>query len=192
MKRREFVEKLGVGSAVLVSGGVLAGGPSAPVRAEQDDEKEHDHDHRPLSGNRANATVSFGAWQSDPPHDRFTVPTDRTRNQHQLIPHEARIKAGGSVNFVIGGFHNVNVYGPGTRPEDINTSMTVPGSAPPLIDDPNNRVYRGLDPRTQSQDRVEVVHFANPGRYLVICGVRPHFQEGMFGFVRVDDADDDN
>jgi plastocyanin len=191
MKRREFVEKLGVGSAVLVTGGVLAGGPSAPVRAQQDDDEDHDHDHRPLSGDRANATVSFGEWQSDPPHDRFTVPNDRTRNQHQLIPHEARIKAGGSVNFVIGGFHNVNVYDDGTQPSEIDTTKIVPGSAPPLIDDPNHRVYRGLDPRTQSQDRVEVVHFPKAGRFLVICGVRGHFvNDNMFGFVRVDDDDD--
>jgi len=56
---------------------------------------------------------------------------------------------------------------------------------PAMIDDPNNRIYRGLDPRPLPQDRVEVVHFDEPGLYLVICGVLPHFQEGMWGFVRV-------
>jgi hypothetical protein len=35
------------------------------------------------------------------------------------------------------------------------------------------------------QDRVEVVHFPNPGRFLVICAVLPHFNEGMTGYVRV-------
>jgi uncharacterized cupredoxin-like copper-binding protein len=54
-----------------------------------------------------------------------------------------------------------------------------------LIADPNRRVYRGLDPSLQPADRVEVVHFAEPGTYLVICGVLPHFQAGMYGFVRV-------
>lgn len=34
-------------------------------------------------------------------------------------------------------------------------------------------------------DRVEVVQFAEPGTYLVICGVLPHFQEGMYGYMRV-------
>jgi len=63
--------------------------------------------------------------------------------------------------------------------------MVVPGSVPPLIDDPNNRVYRGPDPRTQSQGRVEVVSFKTPGTYLVICAVRPHFvNDNMFGFVK--------
>jgi hypothetical protein len=41
------------------------------------------------------------------------------------------------------------------------------------------------------QDRVEVVRFSEPGRYLVICGVLPHFYDAatgqfiMFGYVRV-------
>ena len=54
-----------------------------------------------------------------------------------------------------------------------------------MINDPDRRIYRGLDPRLVPQDRVEVVHFANPGTYLVICGVLPHFNDDMFGFVRV-------
>jgi hypothetical protein len=41
------------------------------------------------------------------------------------------------------------------------------------------------------ETRLEVVRFPNPGRYLVLCGVLPHFYEGvsgefiMFGYVRV-------
>lgn len=35
------------------------------------------------------------------------------------------------------------------------------------------------------QDRTESVNFPNPGTYLVICGVRGHFPDGMFGFVTV-------
>src|SRR5215813_6107469 len=53
-----------------------------------------------------NATVSFGAWQSKPDeYDRFKDPTNRNRNDHVQLPKEAVIKAGGSVNFVISGFH---------------------------------------------------------------------------------------
>ena len=76
--------------------------------------------------------------------------------------------------------------------------------APPLIDDATNRIYRGIDPtvfpflqgppqqgpidppaQPVLQDRVEVVHFPNPGTYLVICGVLPHFNDGMVGYVKV-------
>jgi plastocyanin len=139
-------------------------------------------------GPLSNATVSFGGWMASPPLDRFPNESPRTANHHELIPQVAKIKAGGTVNFIIGGFHHVLVYDDGTKPEDINTSITIPPTnqpAPPLIADPNRRIYRGLDPSTQLQDRVEVVHFPNPGTYLVICGVLPHFQEGMYGFVRV-------
>ena len=171
MERRTFVTS------------VLATGLVTPLVAAQD------HDHKPVEGPLANASVSFGNWRTDPPLDRFPNLSDRFRNGHQLIPHEATIKAGGTVNFVIGGFHHVLVYAPGTQPEDINTSLTVSVTAPPgppLINDPSNRVYRGLDPSLFPQDRVEVVQFDSPGTYLVICGVLPHFAtDGMYGFVKV-------
>lgn len=172
---------------------LLAGSVASPALAGQG------HNHAAVDGPLANATVSFGQWQSSPAFDRFPANNDRTRNGHQLIPNEATIKAGGTVNFIIGGFHQVLVYAPGTEPTDINTTLVTsvtnpPG--PPLIDDPTNRVYRGLDPSTLPllrapvpaalQDRVEVVHFANPGRYLVMCGVQPHFvNDRMFGWVKV-------
>ena len=146
------------------------------------------HNHKPISGPLANANVSFGQWPTDPPLDRFpNLGAPGIPNGHQLIPNEVKIKAGGTVNFVIGGFHHVLVYDDGTQLSDINANLLVPGSVPPgLINDPNNRIYRGLDPRVFPQDRVEVVGFSKPGIYLVICGVRPHFvNDGMFGFVRV-------
>ena len=138
-------------------------------------------------GPLSNATVSFGSWMTSPPLDRFPNLSPITANHHELIPQVAKIKAGGTVNFIISGFHNVLVYDDGTQPTDINTSVTVlpTNGGPPLINDPDDRIYRGLDPSLLPQDRVEVVHFANPGTYLVMCGVLPHFQEGMFGFVKV-------
>jgi hypothetical protein len=168
-------------------------------------------------GRQANATVSFGAWQTGPAAgpppvlelDRFPNFSPRLRNQHQLIPNVVKIKAGGSVNFIIGGFHHPIVYDDGTQPEDIDvtipTSPTTTRGPNPfprvvLIDDPTNRIYRGLDPSLQPldlggaflQDRVEVVSFPKPGKYLVICGIRGHFvNDGMFGFVEVREDDDD-
>lgn len=194
MKRREFVEKLGIGSALIVSSSALA----APGHAAQD-EDNGEHDHRPVSGDRANATVSFGAW----PVGTLASPLDRTvtpdapaaPNIHQLIPYVTTIKEGGSVNFVLAGFHQVVVYGPGTRPDDINALLFDPLPGPPglgLINDPTNRVYRGLSPVGLPQDRVEVVHFGQPGRYLVICAVTFHFADNMFGWVRVRRRDDED
>ena len=138
-----------------------------------------------------NATVSFGQWMSSPPLDRYpNFAGSPTTNVHALSPNVVTIKAGGSVNFIISGLHNIIVYDDGTQPTDINIANTIPTTNPappvvPIIDDPNGRIYRGLDPTLQPSDRVEVVNFSEPGTYLVICGVLPHFQEGMYGYVRV-------
>ena len=143
-----------------------------------------------LFGPSVQATVGFGQWKTDPPFDRFPVANANliSQNNHQLIPQVVTIKAGGAVNFIISGFHEPVIYDAGTQPEDINTDLQlpIPPVPVPLIDDPNNRIFRGVDPRTVSQDRVESVTFDKPGTYLVICSVLPHFvNDGMFGFVRV-------
>jgi hypothetical protein len=54
-----------------------------------------------------------------------------------------------------------------------------------LIDDPERRLYRGANPIGLLQDRVEVVHFSEPGLYLVICSVNVHFADNMYGWVMV-------
>jgi hypothetical protein len=99
------------------------------------------------------AFVSFGQWPTHPPFDRFpNVPPTPAQNVHLLTPYFPTIKARGSVNFIIAGLHNVQIFEPGIKPEDINkglvTGMT--GPAPftdlPIIDDPVGRIYRGPDP----------------------------------------------
>lgn len=161
-----------------------------------DDKKPNarsDNDSRQLR----NATVSFGGWMTTPSLDRFPNVSPIPANHHALTPGTVTIKAGGTVNFIIGGFHQVLVYDDGTRPEQINTNLLVTptvGNLPRfLIDDPNRRIYRGLDPSTQSQDRVEVIHFDRPGTFLVVCAVRPHFvNDRMYGYVRVLPNNDDD
>src|SRR5262245_10731408 len=73
-----------------------------------------------LDGPLSNATVSFGEWMT--PVDRFPNNSPPTANHHELIPQVAKIKAGGTVNFIIAGLHQVIVYDDGTQPEDINTA----------------------------------------------------------------------
>jgi plastocyanin len=98
----------------------------------------------------------------------------------------------GGVNFIISGNHVVTIYDDNTRPEDIDPNLLVPGitTAGGVIDDPDKRIYRGVNETapTGARDRVEVVHFSKPGTYLVICAVRNHFvNDGMYGFVVVRD-----
>jgi hypothetical protein len=139
-------------------------------------------------GPLSSATISFGSWMTTPSLDRFPAASPRPANHHHFCPSEVTIRSGGCVNLVISGFHHVLVYDDGTQPGDINTSLVISPTnqpVPPLIADPNRRIYRGLDPSLFPQDRVEVVHFDRPGTYLVTCGVLAHFLEGMHGFVRV-------
>lgn len=148
-----------------------------------------------LSGRRADATVSFGLWQTDPPLNRFAGnPAMGAGNHHEVIPNVSRInisrKDSGGVNFIISGNHVVAIYDDGTRPEDIDPNLLVPGitTAGGVIDDPDKRIYLGANETapTGARDRVEVVHFSKPGTYLVICAIRNHFvDDGMYGFVVV-------
>jgi plastocyanin len=143
-----------------------------------------------LESRLATATVSFGAWHTEPPLDRFPNASPPEGNHHQLIPQHVVIPAGGTVNFIISGLHQVIVYDDGTQPADIDVTKTTTTTGTPadvvLIDDPASRIYRGVDPSLYPRDRSEVVTFPKAGIYLVICGVRDHFvEDGMFGFVTV-------
>jgi len=189
----------------------IAAGLGIVAKGEKDKPREkvaQDHDHKPISGPLSNATVSFGSWQSGPTaasypgtagpeFDRTDPavagppptggPNDRFRNVHQVIPFEVTIKEGGSVNFIVAGFHQITIYGNGKQLSDVSTAVLVAPNPPGLIDDPVDRVFRGVSPATTglSQDRVEVVNFPNQGVYLVICAVLPHFRDKMHGWVKV-------
>lgn len=181
MKRREFVGKVSLGSAVALAAGTA---PLASARG---------HDHRPIDGPLASATVSFGQWPAgaSPTLDRMATPdAPAAANTHLLLPYRAKVKVGGSVNFIIAGFHQIVVYGPGKAPGDVNTGtlLPIPGLPPflGLIDDPAGRVYRGPTPAGLPQDRVEVVQFNQRGSHLVICSFSPHFiNDNMHGWVDV-------
>jgi len=71
-----------------------------------------------------------------------------------------------------------------------------------LCDVPNGRISRGLSPTAvpasffgpndppaiipaAPPDRIEAVSFPRVGVYLVICAVRGHFLQGMYGYVIV-------
>ena len=60
---------------------------------------------------------------------------------HVILPNAINTKLDGVVQFLVAGFHQIVVYKPGTKPEDI----LVPGSGT-FINDPNNRYYEGINP----------------------------------------------
>jgi hypothetical protein len=196
--RRNLLRAAAAGGAAAVGLGPAAYG------------QEHAHGKdRPLSGNRAQATVAFGQWDADPanPFDRQPVNSDRFRNVHAVLPFEAVIEEGGAVSFIISGVHQVAIYSEEATLEHLQSVAVLPANqlpgVPPLFDYEPDRVYRGLDPRVLTyatlvtippattpvnllvQDRVETVNFPKRGKYLVICSVVPHLLEGMHGYVRV-------
>jgi hypothetical protein len=145
------------------------------------------------------------------PLDRMAPVIPPDRNVHKHLPFEAEVEKGGAVSFIISGLHQILIY-EGLDFEDVKARFDKEGTVipappggpafPPLVELPAGRVYRGVDPRTlfnprppavpgdpivlaPNFDRTESVNFFKRGRYLVVCGVLPHFNEGMFGYVRV-------
>jgi plastocyanin len=183
---------------------------------DDDDKDWHDRDNdkAPVS-----VTVSFGAGLNTamgPPNEA---------NDH-ILPKRIEVKAGGVVNFVVAGFHQIFAYVPGVKPQDILDAA--PDFGPPAIpvtpdnlyinyglrpgQDSSILFYVGLNPGglvggpppnplpppppppamgpvpvlfTNFFNRVESIVFPEPGRYLVICNVNPHFRAGMMAWVKV-------
>src|SRR5262245_25644619 len=192
---------------LLIGAGGVTAAMSLATKSETEAQKpqdgpSHAHSDKPISGPLAEATVSFGQWPADSTVDRMRVANPGNLNTHVLIPNEVKIQAGGAVDFVVAGSHQIVIYDNGTEPGDIKAALAYPAPLANLINDPSRRIYVGLSPSgvpanffaqgvpaaaipAPPQDRVESVTFPNPGTYLVICAVRSHFVVGMFGFVRV-------
>lgn len=137
---------------------------------------------------RMSVTVAFGAGLN-------TAQQGNAANHH-VLPTTIEIKAGGVVNFAVAGFHQIVVYNPGTDDEDI----VVPAFPPNLFVNYqlNTAYYVGLNPdnaneatppapanRFNGENRIESVSFPEPGVYLVICNVTPHFRDGMYAYIKV-------
>src|SRR5688572_15457958 len=138
--RRNLLKAAAGGSVAAGLGMMIQPKVAEPAMAQQFHQGGHPP-RGPLSGPLVSATVSFGQWRTDhtPPLDRVTNPLPPvTSNHHTLTPFESTIQAGGAVNFIIAGLHNVQVFDHGTRPEHIDTRLLIPMQQPPglpLIND---------------------------------------------------------
>lgn len=145
----------------------------------------------------ATATVRFGLENVGSP---FPPPAEHDRStnaQDNLVPRTVVISQGGSVTFEIAPFHQVAIYEPGTTPNDIEISPAtledLPVPFPPfvlpdfIINDPDSRVVLGPPLAFSHQTwTTPASTFDQPGRYLVICTVLPHFEDNnMYGWVIV-------
>jgi hypothetical protein len=129
------------------------------------------------SGPPMSVTVEFGrnALGTD-----FFPPGEHDASFHAkdaIRPRAIVIAAGGTVDFVVASFHKPALYEPGIEPEDIDTSLLEDAGAPfpfpPVINDPAGRIARR--PLNLGAPVVWSQTFPEPGRYLVICEVLPHF-----------------
>jgi len=109
--------------------------------------------------------------------------------QFNLVPRTTVVQAGGTVTFTIGVQgatgtnivpHWVSVCRPGTTPDDVvDSNLATIG-----IDDSDCTPAAG--PFSSGSGQTVSVPFSEPGRYLVICNLRPHFTEfDMYGWVTV-------
>lgn len=151
-------------------------------------------------------TVAFGAGLN-------TATPGNTPNHH-VIPQEFTVKitkakkldgtvvfVPATVNFIVSGFHWVWVYNNGVTLAEVKANIPAAG----LFVNFNVGVFaKGVNPGTPPafadasvnpsgvSNRTDSFGFSLPGRYLVICNVRPHLIDGMYAWINVVDDDDDN
>jgi len=136
------------------------------------------------------ATVRFGnptAGSPFPPPDGHDASSNAKDN---LTPRTVVISALGSVAYTIerDGFHQPVVYAAGTEPGDIAVPafppeffITNPG-APPAFP----QIAKGPLHEPGTPEVTWTTSFTEPGRYLVICNLTPHFGFfKMYGWVVV-------
>lgn len=180
--------------AILVSAALVA-----PLGIAGDD---HDHGD---DNKRSNVAASFGrglntAQQGNPVG-------------HIVLPNEIRVKVGGVVDFGVSGFHDIVIFKPGFKLQDLIDAGggQYPLTPPVFVIPPNPAdalpanlafladkiYYRGINPAggplatvpadnpDNDSNRREPVAFLEKGTYLVICNVRPHLLDGMHAYVKV-------
>lgn len=135
---------------------------------------------------------------------------------HVVIPDEIEINVGGVVDFTVAGFHSIVIFKPGFAKRDLDALLGA-GSLPLagffiVPPDPaeafpagfefleDQIYYRGINPVPPGAvgavanvfNRPEPVAFLEQGKYFVICNVLPHYEDGMFAYVEVEESDDDD
>ena len=151
-------------------------------------------------------TVAFGAGLN-------TAQPGNTLNHH-ILPQEFTVRitrakkldgtvvfVPATVNFIVSGFHWAWVYNSGVTLEVVKANIPAAGL---LVNYDVGVFAKGVNPGTPPafldasvnpsgvSNRTDSFGFSTPGRYLVICNVRPHLLDGMYAWINVVDDDDDD
>jgi plastocyanin len=119
-----------------------------------------------------------------------------------IVPRTVVIAVNGTVTFNLPrSVHQINIYKPGTQPEDVDVSIgnrttlashagCGAGLPAPLVNAPiiigsGGANFEAAIPVPCLEATQRSYTFTQPGRYLVICAFLPHFQVGMYAWVEV-------
>ena len=159
-------------------------------------------------------TVAFGTGLNNaqpgntPNHhvipQQFTVRITKARKLNGDV-----VSVPATVNFIVAGFHWPWVYQKGVTLQEVvdhlppATQLFVNYEV--VTNGVSNVFAKGVFPGTpptfadaagfpllSTMNRTDSFGFSTPGRYLVICNVRPHLVDGMYAWIRVVDEDDDH
>jgi hypothetical protein len=140
------------------------------------------------AGPDGTATVRFGNPSVGSPFPPPEFDHDASfKAADTLIPHTSAISSGGNVTFDIAGFHQAMIYRPGTTLDDIDVPPFPPEDNI-LINEDEGLLASSPLPFTGFQGAwtPDADTFEEPGRYLVLCNVTPHFAFAkMYGWVNV-------
>jgi plastocyanin len=175
---------IGIGFFVSANLGLTA--PASPADSKRADNNKGQ-----------SVTVAFGSGLNTLPPSGPSGPEN-----HHILPTEIKVRQGGVVHFLVSGFHMAVVYKPGTTADDIVIPATGLFINDPAQTPPANVFYFGIVPQgapgvnpttdpLNGSNRQESVSFTDPGTYLVICNVTPHFRDGMFAYVKVVPSNED-
>ena len=136
----------------------------------------------------SSATVRFGNPTVGSPFQPPLFDHDSSfKAADTLIPHTSVISAEGNVTFNIAGFHQAMIYEPGTTLDDIDVPPFPPESNI-LINEGDGLLAASPVPfgGFQGPWTPDADTFDEPGKYLVLCNVTPHFAFAkMYGWVNV-------
>ena len=122
-----------------------------------------------------------------------------------IVPRTVVIAVNGTVTFnVPPGVHQINIYKPGTQPEDVDVSMgnrttlaaragcgaplpAAVANAPIVLNTAGSNFEAAIAVPCFTPTEATYT-FTQPGKYLVICAFLPHFEGGMYAWVEVKEA----
>jgi plastocyanin len=125
--------------------------------------------------------------------------------QDNIVPRTVVIAVNGTVTFNLpANIHQINIYKPGTQPEDVDVSMgnrttlaaragcgaPLPAglvNAPIVLNTAGANFEAAIAVPCLTPTQKEYT-FTKPGKYLVICAFLPHFEVGMYAWVEVKEA----